>query len=170
MSRAWTEWTGALAWAEALIDWHRAGRPDQWPRDADVLRTELETTVMLTAYAIQAAARLSGRTVTISPDDLGRVRFDLIEAFVDVRTGRALLYVEGLGPTGVQPGSGRHHAWLLRLADTPLLWDELVARVATVIRDHRAQIDPHDAPEFLHDLGNRRHAVSVAARALYEDN
>lgn len=165
MPRTWTEWTGALAWAEALVDWHREVHSEQWPENIDAHRTGLADTVMLLAFAIQAAARLSGQTVTNSPDDLDHVRFLVIDGFIDVRMGSVMFAADGLGPTGGQPGSGDQYSWFLRVARTQPVWEALVERVATVVRDHRAEIDPDDCPEDEHELSDRRQAVILPRKS-----
>jgi hypothetical protein len=173
MVRTWTEWTGAVAWAEALTDWHRVTWPDQWPEDHDehqddVQDTDMAAVVLLIAVAIQAAARLTGCTVSRSPDDLGRVPFALIDAFVDTRMARAVLYHSaGLGPTHDQPGAGRPHARLLATAEGDTRWHDLVQRAAAVIRAHRADIHPDDALPDTHALADRRLVITLATQWLY---
>lgn len=166
VTRTWTEWTAALAWGEALTDWYRATHPNRWTDDH---RTDLAHTMMLLGVAIQAAARLSERTVTTSPDDLGRVRLALVTGLVDAAVTRTvLLHVDGIGPTGDEPGAGTQRAGLLQAAQVDSLWQALVDRASEVLRAHAAEIAPEDAYASGHVLADRRDAVQSAARWLYD--
>lgn len=140
--------------------------PDRWP--ASESNDEVAKAMMLLALAVQAAGRLSGHAVTTAPDDLGPVRFAVIEAFVDVRLGRMLLRnVDGLGPAAGEPGTGERLARLHTAAGTESEWLGVVERVSAVLQAHRADIHPEDVPAFQQRLRDRRLAVTGAAQWLH---
>lgn len=167
----WTNWTGALAWAEALTDWDRVVNPEQWPEDGTEQLDAAGNTMLLLAHAIQAAAILDGYSVTTGPDDIKLTRLAIVAEFLTPQLASNVLYAaEELGPHGDSPGGGTQLARLMNMTSSASQASELFARTISVVRAHRSEIDPNDSPVFLHTLADRREAVTLATQQLYGGN
>lgn len=130
---AWTRWTAALVWGEALCDWHS----DTDPSTTSAGRDERAAVMVLVALGIAAAAADRELVVT-HPDALGELPLtNLYVQHLEDAQLRASLAVGELGPAEGEPGVAEH----VRLADFAAAsegqeWRRLLTRAQDVALAH----------------------------------
>jgi hypothetical protein len=135
MARTWSEWTAALAVAEALTDWAVDDHPDRWAEDEDP-RPQV---MVLLAYAIEAAAR-AAQLRAAEPDQLCPLRLHQIREYLTPDNAYGLLESsDGLGPGPDDLGLGEARD-LIRKASggDPDRWRHVIVRARNVLRQHEA--------------------------------
>ncbi|WP_285509680.1 hypothetical protein, partial [Actinokineospora sp. NBRC 105648] len=154
-SRVWSDWTVGLAWAEALVDWHRHAHPRAWPQDGGAQRERAGMVMMLLAYVVQTAAR-AARLPMSHPHDLLPLKIPLVRSLLEPSVVQALATqtAGGLSPRRGEPGYGMVIDLICALEYLPGR-TQLTELAQATLDAHAAEIPSHVAEPFDRSLGDR---------------
>lgn len=159
----YSAWTSALAWGEALVEYHEVSHPP-----SDEPRPAGRTLVMtLLGATIAETAALHGVRGT-HPDDLGAVEVLEVLSMLDLDIG---VTQPGVTPAPGDVGDDEHAELLARARAGNEQWHDVKHRASVVLGDyHRAA---SQGPARRHggqiQLGDHRAALVTAAQQLHGD-